>query len=154
MASTLKSLEDKDFRRSLEVKDFRRSLEVKDFRRSLEDKGFRRSLEDKGFRRSLEDKGFQRSLEDKGFQRSLARIEKHRDAITRSAIADTLRRKRVFQCKYKVGKINTEVDSLRELKAFLLVRSRRVCLADVSVISPEDERPKFYDFGGFSDDEY
>lgn len=82
--------------------------------------------------------------------KSLARIEKHRDAITRSAIADTLQRKRVFQCKYKVGKINTEVDNLRELKSFLLIRSRRVCLAD----DISDGTSKFYDFGGFSDDEY
>ena len=90
-------------------------------------------------------------VKGQALRRSIIGIEKYRDKLTKSSIADTLHRKRVFVNKYKVGKINKESEDFRELHSFLIRRSRRVCLADAA----ETALPanKFYDFGGFSSDE-
>lgn len=112
-------------------------------------------------------------VKGQALRRSIIGIEKYRDKLTKSSIADTLHRKRVFVNKYKVGKINKESEDLRELHSFLIRRSRRVCLeeqvppankvrladmaetAGLADLSAETASPanKFYDFGGFSSDE-
>jgi len=79
---------------------------------------------------------------------SITRIEKHRERLAQAAIFDTLKRKRVFVCNYKVGKLKHSM--LDVLNEFFSRRARCVCIP----APPDSVRPeRIYEFGGFSSDE-
>ena len=82
---------------------------------------------------------------------SIARIEKHREKLSQAVIFDTLKRKRVFVCNYKVGKLKHSMsENIETLKEFFARRARCVCIP----APPDSVRPeRIYEFGGFSSDE-
>ncbi len=82
---------------------------------------------------------------------SIARIEKHRERLAQAAIFDTLKRKRVFVCNYKVGKLKySMLENIEVLKEFFSRRARCVCIP----APPDSVRAeRIYEFGGFSSDE-